>query len=323
MSDSPSTTKKSQATLSRRQWLTQASTVASLGLAGCLFTNGDSTPSGSANTQAESDPVSSPTANSTTSSENTTATPDSSPPSLEINIVAPETVETGIEETYTLSVTNTGTTATTVTYGIDMRRPQSPVSQTRTTTEVTLEPDVTQTESAQPFSNWETGPIVWTAWATADGTRVTATAGTTVTLSTRPWGGTYQPATGHVLSVSVPTLMDSYTGTRADGSPVTYSTGSSTQLAVVTLLVRNAASERRRTPHAYGFHLRDTARTRRPQRAAVGAGTTQMWTDLAPGEGERWTLIYEVPTGVTQSEFSITHTSAGYYTDGGWQVSWG
>lgn len=313
---------KTNSTLSRRQWLTQASTVASLGLAGCLFTNEGSTSPSPPDTQPESDPLSSPTSNSTTSSENTTATPEASPPSLAVDIVAPETVETGIGDTYTLRVTNTGSTATTVTYGVDMRRPQVPVSQTLTTTETTLEPDETQTESAQPFSNWKIGPILWTAWATADETRVTATASTTVILSTRPWGGTYQPATGHILSVSAPTLMDRYTGTRSNGSPVTFSTGSSTQLAVVTLQVRNAASEQRRTPHAYGFHLRDTARTRRSQRAAIGAGTTQMWTDLAPGEGERWTLIYEVPTDVTQSAFSITHTSAGYYTDGGWQVSW-
>lgn len=322
MRDSTSSRKKSHATLSRRQWLIQASTAASLTLAGCLVSDEGSTSPSPSDTQSESNLSSSPTPNSTESVENTTPTSKTSPPSLAVDIVAPETVETGIENTYTLSVTNTGATATTVAYGVDVRRPQLPASQTLTTAETTLEPDETQADSAQPFSNWERGLIRWTAWATADETRVTSTAGTTATLSTRSWGETYQPATGQILSVGVPTVTASYTGVRADGTSVTVAASAGTQLVVVTLDVRNATSEQRRTPDVRAFQLHATRQIEKRPHTSIGAGTTRTWTDLAPGNSEQWTLIYEVPTTVTQSDLVLTHIGAGYYADGGWQVHW-
>lgn len=304
---------------SRRQWLTGVSTAAALTLAGCLFSETEPDPQSATDTPPEPDTPSSSTSG-TTESNNTTATPDQLIPQLSIDLTAPETLETGIADTYRLRVTNTGDTATPVTSGVDVRRPQM-TFQTLNTAETTLEPDETYT-STQPIANWERGALLWTAWATAGERRVTATASTTVELSTRPWGGSYQPATGYVLSVGTPSFTDSYTGVRADGTSVTISTTTRTQLVVLTLQVRNATSEQRRTPDVRGFQLHVSRRITERPHTSIGAGTTRTWTDLAPGGGEQWTLIYEVPATVMENDLVLTQTSAGYYTDGGWQVHW-
>ena len=319
MCDSPPRRDDTQSTRSRRRWLTGAGAAAAFSLAGCLFTEPESSPQSSVDPQPETDAPSSSTSG-TNESNTTTATPDASAPQLSIDLTAPETLDTGLEDTYDLRVTNTGETATTVTSGVDVRRPQM-VFQTLNTAETTLEPDETYT-STQPIANWERGALLWTAWATAGETRVTATASTTVELSTRSWGSSYQPATGHVLSIGTPTFTDRYTGTRSDGTSVTVSATTRTQLVVLPLQVRNAAAEQRRTPDVNGFQLRTTRRTTERPHTSIGGDTTDTWTDLAPGDSEQWTLIYEVPATVAQSDLVLTHTSAGYYTDGGWQVHW-
>lgn len=320
MRDSPPTGDDSRSMRSRRQWLTGASTAAALTLAGCLFSESEPDPQSSTDTPPETTDTSSSSTPATTESNNTTANSGQSPPQLSVDLTAPETLETGIGGTYRLRVANTGETATAVTSGVDVRRPQM-VFQTLNTTETTLEPDETYT-STQPIVNWERGALLWTAWATAGETRVTATASTTVELSTRPWGGSYQPATGHVLSVGSPSFTNSYTGTRSDGTSVTVSTTPRTQLVVVTLQVRNATAEQRRTPDVNAFQLQTTRRTTERPRVSIGTSTTRTQTDLPPGGSEQWTLIYEVPSTVSQRDLALTHTSAGYYTDGGWQVHW-
>lgn len=317
MRDSPPRGDDTQSPRSRRQWLTGVGTAAMLTLAGCLFTEPESAPQSSPDPPSEPD-SSVPSTSEPNESPNTTATPDTSTPQLTVDLTAPETLDTGIEDTYRLRVTNTGDTATTVTSGVDVRRPQM-VFQTLNTAETTLEPDETYA-STQSIANWERGAFLWTAWATAGETRVTATASTTVELSTRPWGGSYQPATGHILCVGTPSFTDSYTGTRSDGTSVAVSTTTRRQLIVLTLQVGNAASDQRRTPDVNAFQLHTTRRATERPSVSIGTGTTHTWTDLAPGDSEQWTLIYEVPATVTQPGLALTHTSAGYYTDGGWQV---
>ena len=304
---------------SRRQWLTGASTVVSLSLAGCLFTDEGSPSATDSQPEPDATPPSTPPPDESANGTSEPAEP--SQPSLDVDVVAPETVETGIEDVYTLSVTNTGDTATTVTYGVDVRRPQM-VFQTLVTEEVTLEPDETQTDSSREFANWEAGPLLWTAWATAGDTRATTTASTTVERSSRSWGSTYQPLTGHAFSIGVPTFTDSYTGTRADGASVTVSSGTGAQLVVVSLQVRNTASSQRRTPRTDGFHLRVNNRSGKPPHESVGEGTTRSWVDLAPGDSERWTLIYKIAADVSRDDLTLVHTGAGYHTSGGWQVYW-
>lgn len=303
---------------SRRQWLTQAGTTATLTLAGCLFTESESTPQSSTDLQSDTD-TSGPSTSESNESSETSETPTPSTPQITVDLTVPETLETGMEDTYRLRVKNTGDTETAVTYGVDMRRPQM-VYRTRTTAETTLEPDTTHTRT-RSVTNWDAGTLGWVAWATAGESRVTTTASTTVTVSTRSWGSTYQPATGHVLSISTPTLTHSYTGTRSDGSLVTVSATSGQQLAVIQLQVRNSTSEQRRTPHVNSFQLHTTSRIKRPH-ASIGAGTTHAYTDLGPSDSEQWTLLYEIPATTTRGDLLLTHTSGGHYTGGGWQVHW-
>lgn len=309
------------ATLTRRKWLARTGASAMLALAGCLVTD-----------EGQTDPVDAGTTpnqtNQTpaapdTETDDTTPAPDNATAALNVDLSVPETVATGIEDAYQLRMTNTDTTATTVEYGVDVRRPQM-VFQTLVTGETILDPDDTYTDTTRAFSNWERGPFIWTAWARSPSSddRVTTTASTTVTLSTRPWGSAYRPVTGHRLSMGQPTLMESYTDTRADGTTVSLSATARTQLVVIGLRVSNTTRSQRRTPDADGFHLRAGTRAGRQPRVSIGTGTTQPLRDLAPGDSERWTLVYEVPADVTQADLSLTHTGGGYYTDGGWQVRW-
>ena len=318
MRDSQSSGDSRLLTHTRRQWLTGASTAAIFSFAGCLFTEPESTTQSSTEPQPDTAPPSPASKNN--ESGNTTTTPESSTPQLSIDLLVPETLETGIEDTYRLRITNTGDTATEVMFGIDLRRPQM-TFQTLETAETTIQPGETYTNT-QPIANWERGAILWTAWATTDKNRVTATASTTVELSTRPWGGSYQPTTGHVLTAGRPRFTDRYSGARPDETSVSVSTTDRTQLALISLRVRNATDEPRRTPDIRGFQLHTTRRTAERPHTSVGTGTTQTTTDLAPGGSEQWTLIYKVPTTVTQTDLTLSNTSAGYYTDGGWQVHW-